>query len=60
MRSSPPPKGVRVRPFHGRAGEADERRVRRGIAQVAGEAGGHLAGHLIHLAAEPILAAVRL
>jgi len=30
-----------------------------GIAQVAGEAVGHLAGLFIHLAAEPILAAVR-
>ena len=34
---------VRVRLLDGRAGEADERRVRQGIAQVAGEAVGHLA-----------------
>jgi len=51
---------VRVRLLDGRAGEADERRIRQGIAQVAGEAVGHLAGLLIHLAAEPILAAVHL
>ena len=50
---------VRIRLFDGRAGEADERRIRQGIAQVAGEAVGHLAGLSIHLAAEPILAAVR-
>ena len=43
----------------GRAGEADERRLRQGIAQVAGEAVGHLAGLRIHLATEAILAAVR-
>ena len=41
------------------AGKADERGIRQGIAQVAGEAVGNLAGLLIHLAAEPILAAVR-
>jgi hypothetical protein len=41
-------------------GEPDERRLWQGIAQVAGEAVGHLAGLLIHLAAESILAAVRL
>ena len=50
---------VRVRLLDGRAGEADERRIRQGIAQVAGEAVGHLARLFIHLAAEPILAAVR-
>jgi hypothetical protein len=50
---------VRVRLLDGRAGEADERRIGQGIAQVAGEAIGHLAGLLIHLAAEAILAAVR-
>ena len=41
------------------SGEADERRIRQGIAQVAGEPVGHLAGLFIHLAAESILAAVR-
>lgn len=42
-----------------RGSQPDERRIRQGIAQVAGEAVGHFAGLLIHLAAEPILAAVR-
>ena len=51
---------VRVRLLDGRAGEADERRIRQGIAQVAGEAVGHLARLFIHLAAEPILSALRL
>jgi hypothetical protein len=50
---------VRVRLLDGRAGQPDERRVRQGIAQVAGEAVGHLARLFIHLAAESILAAVR-
>lgn len=50
---------VRVRLLDGRAGEADERRIGHGITQVAGEAAGHLAGLFIHLAAKPILAAVR-
>jgi len=45
--------------FDWRAGEVDERRIRQGIAQVAGEAIGHLAGLFVHLAAEAILAAVR-
>ena len=49
----------RVRLLDGRAGEPDERRMRQGIAQVAGEAVGHLAGLLIHPAAETRLAAVR-
>jgi hypothetical protein len=42
-----------------RAGEADERRIGHGVAQVAAEAVGHLAGLIIHLAAKPTLAAVR-
>ena len=41
-----------------RGSQPDERRIRQGIAQVAGEAVGHLAGLFIHLAAEAILAAV--
>ena len=50
---------VRVRLLDGHAGETDERRIWQGTAQVAGEAVGHLAGLFIHLAAKPILAAVR-
>ena len=42
-----------------RGSQPDERRIGQGIAQVAGEAVGHLARFLIHLAAESILAAVR-
>ena len=42
----------------GRAGEADERRNRQGIAQVAGEAVGHLA-LLVHPPAEAVLQPVR-
>ena len=42
---------VRVRLLAGRAGEAHERRFGQGIAQVAGEAIGHLARLFIHLAA---------
>jgi len=49
----------RVRLLEGRVGEPDEGRMRQGIAQVGGEAVGHLAGLLIHLAAVPILAVVR-
>jgi hypothetical protein len=60
--------GNKAFPLHGgvRGGFPDEgaspdgRRIRQGIAQVAGEAVGHLAGLFIHLAAKPILAAVRL
>ena len=37
--------------FPRRAGEPDERRIRQGIAHVASEAVGHLAGLFIHLAA---------
>src|SRR5690606_31442713 len=37
---------VRVRLLDGRAGEADVRGIRQGIAQVAGEAVGHLANYL--------------
>ena len=50
---------VRVGHLDGRARRPKEARVRQGIAQVAGEAVGHLAGLLIHLAAESILAPVR-
>ncbi len=42
-----------------RGSQPDERRIRQGIAQVAGEAVGRLAGLLNHLAAESILPAVR-
>ena len=42
--------------LEGHTGEADERCIRQRIAQVAGEAVGHLAGLFIHLAAKPILA----
>lgn len=42
-----------------RGSQPDEQPIRQGIAQVAGEALGHLAGLFIHLAAESILAAVR-
>lgn len=42
-----------------RESQPDERRIRQGIAQVAGEAVGHRVGLFIHLAAEAILAAVR-
>ena len=44
---------VRVHLPAGRAGEADERRIRQGIAKIAGEAVGHLAGLFIHLAVKP-------
>lgn len=50
---------VRICLLDGRACEADERRIRLGIAQVAGEAVGHLAGLFIHLSAKLILAAIR-
>lgn len=42
-----------------RASRPDERRIRQGMAQVAGKGLGHFAGLFIHLAAEAILAAVR-
>ncbi len=42
-----------------RGSQPDERGIRQGIAQVAGEAVGHLAGLSIDLAAEAILVAVR-
>ena len=44
----------------GETDETDERRIRQGIAQVAGEVVEHLAGLFVRLAAEPILAAVHL
>ena len=43
----------------GGPGQADERRIRQAILQVAGEAVRHLAGLGIQLAAKPILDAVR-
>ena len=43
----------------GLANEADERRIRQGIAAVAGEALGRLACLFIHLAAQTLLAVVR-
>ena len=51
--------GVGVGLLDRRAGEADEGGVGEGIAQVAGEAVGDLAGLFVELAAEAVLAAVR-